>query len=92
VVWLTGGLEAAIALHAVNNVVIFVVVGAMGQNAMDATESQTGVGWFDVLLTLVALSAFVALVARSRRRSQPELRTAAVDLRAPFTAVPVPAR
>ena len=30
-VWLTGGLEASIALHAVNNVVIFLLAGAAGR-------------------------------------------------------------
>ena len=31
VVWLTGGLEAAIVLHAVNNVLVFVLAGALGE-------------------------------------------------------------
>jgi hypothetical protein len=92
VVWLTGGLEAAIALHAVNNVVIFVLAGALGEDVTAATESDAGVLWFDVALTIVALAAFVALVARSRGRLRPETSTAAVDLRLPVPAVPVPAR
>jgi membrane protease YdiL (CAAX protease family) len=92
VVWLTGGLEAAIALHAVNNVVIFVLAGALGEDVVAATESDAGVLWFDVALTIVALAAFVALVARSRGRLRPETSTAAVDLRLPVPAVPVPAR
>ncbi len=92
VVWLTGGLEAAIALHSVNNVVIFVLAGALGEDVLSASESSAGVPWFDVLLALLALTAFVALVARSRRRLQPELQTAAQDLRLPFLADPVPAR
>jgi membrane protease YdiL (CAAX protease family) len=90
VVWLTGGLEAAIALHAVNNVVIFVLAGAIGEDAMAATESRASGQWFDVLVMLVALSAFVALVARARRRQRPETRTAALDLRPPVSAVPAP--
>ena len=92
VVWLTGGLEAAIALHAVNTVVIFVLAGALGEDATATTESQAGVTWFDVLLVLVALSVFVALVARSRGRRRPETRTAAIDLRPPVRAAPAPAR
>ena len=35
-VWLTGGLEAAIVLHAVNNVLVFVLAGALGEGV--ATE------------------------------------------------------
>ena len=92
VVWLTGGLEAAIALHAVNNVVIFVLAGAIGEDATAATDPPASGQWFDVLVILVALSAFVALVARSRRRSRPETRTAAVDLRPPYAGLPTPAR
>ena len=36
VVWLTGGLEAAIVLHAVNNVLVFVLAGVLGEGV--ATE------------------------------------------------------
>ena len=92
VVWLTGGLEAAIALHTVNNVVIFLLAGAIGEDATTSAASQAGVPWPEVLLMALALSVFVALVARSRRRWRPETRTAAVDLRLPFPAVPAPAR
>jgi membrane protease YdiL (CAAX protease family) len=91
VVWLTGGLEAAIALHTVNNVVIFVLVGAMGEDVTAATAAQAGVPWLDVLLVLVALSAFVALVARFRGRLRPEIRTPALDLRPPVPPLPAPA-
>jgi membrane protease YdiL (CAAX protease family) len=89
VVWLTGGLEAAIALHTVNNVVIFVLAGALGEDPMG--ETPAGVLWFDVLLVLAALAAFVYLVARSRRRLRPELHTAALDLRLPFPPALTPA-
>ena len=37
-VWLTGGLEASIVLHAVNNVVIFLLAGALGDRAGVAAE------------------------------------------------------
>ena len=40
VVWLTGGLEAAIVLHAVNNVLVFVLAGALGDGV--ATEEVPG--------------------------------------------------
>ena len=40
VVWLTGGLEAAIVLHAVNNVLVFVLAGALGDAV--ATEEVPG--------------------------------------------------
>ncbi|HET6859461.1 MAG TPA: type II CAAX endopeptidase family protein, partial [Streptomyces sp.] len=91
VVWLTGGLEAAIALHAVNNVVIFVLAGAMGEDATAATQSQAAAQGVDVVLVLVALAAFVALVARSRGRLRPEMRTPALDLRPPVPPLPAAA-
>jgi uncharacterized protein len=91
VVWMTGGLEAAIALHTVNNVVIFVLAGALGEDVMASAESTAGVPWFDVALTLVAMGAFVAVVARSRRRLRPETLTPALDLRAPAHPVAAPA-
>ncbi|HEY4603389.1 MAG TPA: type II CAAX endopeptidase family protein [Blastococcus sp.] len=90
VVWLTGGLEAAIVLHAVNNVVVFLLVGALG-GGVAGTDSATGGQWTDVVLTLLALSGYVALVAASRHRLRPETRTAALDLRGPHPAVRVPA-
>jgi membrane protease YdiL (CAAX protease family) len=81
VVWLTGGLEAAIALHAVNNVVIFLLAGALGDRAA-AAEPGGVVGWATSLLGVLGMVAFVAWVARARRRLRPELLSPAVDLRA----------
>ena len=82
VVWLTGGLEAAIVLHAANNVVVFLLAGSLGEGV--ATESvPAGTGVLVVLIDLLAMAAYVALVARSRRRLQPEVLSAAFDLRPP---------
>jgi membrane protease YdiL (CAAX protease family) len=91
VVWLTGGLEAAIVLHSVNNIIVFVLAGALGDEP--ATEAYPGgLGLLFLLISLVAMGAYVALVARSRHRLRPELVTAAQDLRSPFLAEPTPAR
>jgi membrane protease YdiL (CAAX protease family) len=91
VVWLTGGLEAAIVLHSVNNVVVFVLAGALGEQP--ASEAYPGaVGVLYLAISLLSMGAYVALVARSRSRLRPELCTAAQDLRSPFPAAPVPAR
>jgi uncharacterized protein len=82
VVWLTGGLEAAIVLHAVNNVVVFLLAGGLGEGvATDAVPAGTGV--LVVLIDLLAMAGYVALVARSRRRLRTETLTAALDLRPP---------
>ncbi len=82
VVWLTGGLEAAIVLHAVNNVLVFLLAGTLG-DGVATEEVPAGVGLVSLLLTLLAMSAFVAAVAASRRRLRYELRTGALDLRVP---------
>jgi membrane protease YdiL (CAAX protease family) len=79
-VWLTGGLEGAIVLHAVNNVLVFVLAGALGE-AVATEDVPAGPGILYVLLTVLAMSGYVALVARSRRRLRPELETPALDLR-----------
>ena len=90
VVWLTGGLEAAIVLHAVNNVLVFVLAGTLGEGV--ATEEvPAGIGIGSAVLSLASMAAYVVVVARSRRRLVPETRTAALDLRLPLPP-PVPAR
>ncbi len=82
VVWLTGGLEAAIVLHAVNNVVVFLLAGSLGEGVTtDAVPAGTGV--LVVLIDLLAMAAYVGLVVRTRGWLRPEVRTAALDLRPP---------
>jgi membrane protease YdiL (CAAX protease family) len=90
VVWLTGGLEASIALHAVNNVLVFVLAGAFG-DGVDTQSYSSGLDPVLLLVSVLSVVAYVALVARSRGRLRPETRTAAVDLRTPGRAVPVAA-
>ena len=79
VVWLTGGLEASIVLHAVNNVLVFLLAGLLGQGIDTADTSGPPTAF--LLIDLAAMAAYVWLVARSRPRLQPETRTAALDLR-----------
>jgi membrane protease YdiL (CAAX protease family) len=90
VVWLTGGLEAAIVLHAVNNVIVFVLAGSLGEGVVTESVPDAGAAFF-VLLSVLAMSAFVAVVARSRRTLRPELLTPAQDLRTPGPRVGAPA-
>jgi membrane protease YdiL (CAAX protease family) len=86
VVWLTGGLEAAIVLHAVNNVLVFVLAGALGEGV--ATDAVLGgvEGLVVVALDVAAMAAYVLLVRRSALRHRPETVTAARDLRVPEAA------
>jgi membrane protease YdiL (CAAX protease family) len=88
VVWLTGGLEASIVLHAVNNVLVFVLAGALGEAV--ATDDTSGPALLVVAVDVLAMAAYVAFVARSRATLRPETRTPALDLRFPGAA-PVPA-
>ncbi|WP_324273960.1 CPBP family intramembrane glutamic endopeptidase [Blastococcus brunescens] len=90
VVWLTGGLEAAIVLHAVNNVLVFVLAGTLGDGVATA-EVPAGIGLLFAAVSLASMAAYVTLVARSRHRLLPETWTAAVDLRMPGP-VALPAR
>jgi membrane protease YdiL (CAAX protease family) len=88
VVWLTGGLEAAIALHAVNNVLVFTLAGLLGEGVA-TTEVPLHLGLLFLVLSLLTMAAFVWVVGRSRGRLRPEIHTAAQDLRT--HAAPVPA-
>jgi membrane protease YdiL (CAAX protease family) len=90
VVWLTGGLEASIVLHAVNNVLVFVLAGGFG-DGVDTQSYPGGLGSVLLLVSVLSVAAYVALVARSRGRLRPETRTAAVDLRTTGRAEPVAA-
>jgi membrane protease YdiL (CAAX protease family) len=90
VVWLTGGLEAAIVLHAVNNVLVFLLAGVLGEGVATA-EAPSGAGYLYVLVSLLSMGGYVALVARSRSRLCPELLTPTHDLR-PAQLLPAPAR
>ncbi|MDP5183191.1 CPBP family glutamic-type intramembrane protease [Blastococcus sp. BMG 814] len=91
VVWLTGGIEAAVVMHAVNNVVLFLLVALLG-DAVATNVVPAGLVPVSLALTAAGFGGFVLLVARWRRRARPELRTPALDLRVPPGAAPVPAR
>ena len=67
-VWRTGGLEAAIAVHAVNNVVVFVptiVTGGLDE-ALLVSQAPPSLVAADIVAMLV-LAAVVDLLARRRR-------------------------
>jgi membrane protease YdiL (CAAX protease family) len=90
VVWLTGGLEAAIVLHAVNNVLVFVLAGVLGEG-VDTQSYSGGLDSVLLLVSVLSVAAYAAVVARSVDRLRPETRTAALDLRTPGRAQPVAA-
>ncbi|MBA3798902.1 MAG: CPBP family intramembrane metalloprotease [Geodermatophilaceae bacterium] len=86
VVWLTGGLEAAIALHAANNVVIFLVVGALGGATSSDIQTGSGTAALIVGLDVLVMGLYVWLVAKTRTRWHPEVLSATPDQSAPAPA------
>jgi uncharacterized protein len=91
VVWLTGGLEAAIVLHAVNNVVLFVLAGLLG-DAVVGSGSTSVVDAVSMVLGVAGMAGYVAWIAAARPSVHPELVSAAVDLRGARPApAPLPA-
>lgn len=91
-VWLTGGLEAAIGLHTVNNVVAFGFATATGTlaDSLSSTEAPAG----SVLLDLAVLAVFTAgvWVWTSRRpvRTRSDGPAPRPDGPAPLPAGPAP--
>lgn len=73
VVWLTGGLEAAIALHAANNVWVFLVSGALGEPPSSDIQAEVGTAALIVSLDILVMGLFVWIVARTRERWKPEI-------------------
>jgi membrane protease YdiL (CAAX protease family) len=67
-VWRTGGLEAGIALHAVNNLSVFVIAMAQGQLQDSVTVTAAGLGevLYDVITLLIA-GVIIVLLARRRQ-------------------------
>ncbi len=66
----TGGLEASIALHAVNNVSLFLLDAATGRGDRWLTELNTDITWsgtaVDVVTNVIAAAIIVALYKRRR--------------------------
>ncbi|WP_066587475.1 CPBP family intramembrane glutamic endopeptidase [Cellulomonas timonensis] len=66
-VWRTGGLEGAIAVHTVNNVVVFAVAIAYGD--LEASLGVTSASPWIVLLDVVAFAAAALVVVRHADRA-----------------------
>jgi membrane protease YdiL (CAAX protease family) len=71
--WRTGGLEASIALHIVNNAAIF-ALGAFG--LVDANSTDTGV--LDLVISLAMMLVFAGIAVRAARRHNIERTGTAV--------------
>ena len=61
--WRTGGIEAALALHVVNNVSLF-ALGAVGLVDIGATE----IGWGSLVVSVLMTTTFAFLVLRLAKR------------------------
>ena len=65
--WLTirtGGLEAAIALHVVNNVSMFLFDAATGRGGVWVTELNTEITWTATAVDLAVNVLYAAIIAR----------------------------
>ena len=92
VVWLTGGLEAAIALHAANNVVIFLVIGALGGETSSDIQTGSGTAALIVALDILVMGIYVWIVAKTRKQWQPEILSRAAEPADPAAPMAPPAR
>lgn len=73
-VWRTGGLEAGIAIHTVNNVMIFAVVITMGGFQDAFVGAETTGSWQAALTTLVVQGLAVLLILWQAKRVGLEYR------------------
>ncbi len=79
----TGGLEAAIALHILNNFLAFGIALAFGD--IGTTLNVTSVSWWNIVLTVTQSGVYVALVLLVARRMGLQTRT-----RPPYDATASP--
>lgn len=61
--WRTGGLEAAIALHVVNNLGVLVILST-GMTGTTSQEVETGIGVVSILVEIVMLALYSFIVLR----------------------------
>jgi hypothetical protein len=89
-VWRTGGLEAAIALHAISNISAIIPSALEGtlDESLTLTEAPVGTVLIDVVMLLVAA---VVVVVLARRRNVERLGPQAAPA-GPGTPDPVRAR
>ncbi|MDQ4036857.1 MAG: CPBP family intramembrane metalloprotease [Actinomycetota bacterium] len=88
VVWLTGGLEAAIALHAANNVWVFLVYGALGDAPSSDIQGDPSTAALMVAVDVLVMGLYVWIVARTCKRWHPEILSRAGN---PIAGVAPPA-
>lgn len=78
----TGGLEAAIAFHVVNNVVILLLASATGDLAPSLTVAEAP--WSAVVVDVVGMVAFAAVALALARRMGLQTRTVPTPRPAPW--------
>lgn len=85
--WRTGGLEAAVAMHAANNLIALVFLPF--QDISDIFNREEGTGDPAVLVQLLLLGVAAAIIVVMGRRGK-IVRAAAPSATAPMVAVPPP--
>lgn len=68
ITWRTGGLEVAVLIHTVNNMVLFVVSILAGQDLSQALDRSDGTGGPEVLVPMILMVVLVAGVFLLARR------------------------
>ncbi|WP_049822745.1 CPBP family intramembrane glutamic endopeptidase [Arthrobacter sp. H41] len=86
ITWRTGGLEAAIAAHAVNNCLIF-LLGAYGLVDVNSQEGSATA----LVLSVATLAAFAAVVLRLSAGLERVRTTAPAPMKPPAPPAPLPA-
>lgn len=69
VTWRTGGLEVAVVIHTVNNMVLFVVTIVSGQDLSAALDRSNGTGGPEILVPMAMLAVMVAGIWWLARRT-----------------------
>ncbi|MGN6324829.1 lysostaphin resistance A-like protein [Pseudolysinimonas sp.] len=90
--WRTGGLEAGIALHAVNNTLAFLLqaTGSLGSTQAVDTEHPTAGDPLSVLVTVVTMGIYVGIVELLLRRRREPLAVVLEPLPGATASAPVP--
>lgn len=84
--WRTGGLEAAISLHVVNNLGVFVIL-ATGITGSTSQQTDTGGGVLGILIQLVLLGLYSVIVVRTFDRKHRPSHERAETLHGQHTGV-----
>lgn len=88
--WRTGGLEAAISIHTVNNLFVFLLLSS-GVTGETAQQNETGSDWVALLVQVLSLALYAWLVLWIFRRRGFDRLSSEPQQHAPYPAASYPA-